>query len=474
MKKTRIIGFANDPSVAGGLEAVLRGEGYDADIATDPAASLSHAKSEDFDIFVLDLDSEKGFSKGFDMLKQLRRAHEQVPIIVLHSFAPAMAIIELTKYRPFRRFEKPHMEMANFVEAVAKAVAARSHCFEAKQTIDVSAGLKGIIGNSAVMQGVYEEIGRLADKSISVLIRGETGTGKELVAEALHAHSERVNQPFIAVNLSALPENLVERELFGSEPGAFTDAKMRYIGILEQANGGTVFLDEIDKASLTTQAKVLRTLQDKKIRRLGGKETITVDVRIVAATNRNLEQAVQQGEFRQDLLYRLKVAEIHLPPLRDRREDIPNLVEHFVSLHGLELCSHRPRISEEAMKRLQAQPWFGNVRELENLIRRALLHVNGAGLTAEIINQALAQSGPASNNSDCPCARCVAELLAKAKGGEIRNIHSVIVEKLERELYTQAFNLTGGNQSEIARLLGVCHPTVHKKLIQFGLLEETE
>jgi len=320
------------------------------------------------------------------------------------------------------------------------------------------------------MQSVYKEIGRVAAMPVTVLIRGETGTGKELVARAIHQHSGRADKPFIEVNCVAIPENLLESELFGHEAGAFTDAKVRRIGRFEQASNGTIFLDEIGDMAANTQSKLLRVLQNRTIQRVGGKEPIAVDVRVLAATHRNLELAIQDKEFRGDLYHRLNDAVIALPPLRDRREDIPELIRFFIQRYAVELGSPSPSMpTDDAVSYLQQQPWPGNVRELRNVVRKALLLAHGYPISGEIAAMAVAQTQLPKPAADQSIANYVSDLLAKARVGELENVQLLLTEAIERELYGQAIRLANGDQSKAGGWLGVSRPTMRDKLIKYGL-----
>jgi transcriptional regulator with GAF, ATPase, and Fis domain len=332
-----------------------------------------------------------------------------------------------------------------------------------------------IIGNSAVMHTMYKHIGRLAAKSVAVLIRGETGTGKELVASALHRHSARHTQPFIIVNCAAISEQLLESELFGHEVGAFTDAKARRIGRFELAHQGTIFLDEVGDMSINLQAKLLRVLQQKTFQRVGGKETITVDVRVIAATHRDLKLAILEKEFREDLYYRLNVAVIQVPPLRERREDIPSLVDYFMHRYGTELVSYtEPQIHADALQCLQEMSWPGNVRELENVVRRALVSSHGI-ISFNDVQEAIAQDTTVAKAAaplpsvDQPLAAFVSDLLAKVMCSEMEDAHARVTVAAERELYGQAILLAEGDQSKAAKWLGVSRPTMREKLLRYGL-----
>src|SRR5687767_8936741 len=268
------------------------------------------------------------------------------------------------------------------------------------------------------MQNIYKEIGRVAATPVTVLIRGETGTGKELIARAIYQHSNRASKPFIAVNCAAIPETLLESELFGHERGSFTGAHARRIGRFEQADGGTLFLDEVGDLSPNTQAKLLRVLQERHITRLGGDAPIAIDVRVLAATHRNLESAIADREFREDLFYRLSVVSITLPSLRERREDIPALTKYFIQRFAGEIGIESPSIQTEALTLLQSQDWPGNVRELENVVRQALILARPFGISSEHIQQVLGKSRK-PRPSDQSHASYVSDLLARAERGEI-------------------------------------------------------
>jgi transcriptional regulator with GAF, ATPase, and Fis domain len=326
-----------------------------------------------------------------------------------------------------------------------------------------------LVGRSQAMQNVYKEIGRVAAKPVSVLIRGETGTGKELIVRAIYQHSDRANAPFIAINCAAIPETLLESELFGHERGAFTGADAKRIGRFEQADHGTIFLDEIGDITLGTQAKLLRVLQEKTLQRLGGKETIAVDVRVVAATHRDLETAIREKQFREDLYYRLNVVAITLPPLRNRREDVPDLVRYFLGKYGPDLGNASPSIHSETVEFLQSQSWPGNVRELENVIRKALLAAQGYTITHDHVRTALNKNNGEAYSALRPFGEYVDELLVAACREEITNIHARVLETAERELFARAILQARGNQAKAARWLGISRITMKAKLVQYGL-----
>jgi len=294
------------------------------------------------------------------------------------------------------------------------------------------------------------------------------------VATALHRHGARHAKPFIIVNCAAISEQLLESELFGHEAGAFTDAKARRIGRFELAHQGTIFLDEIGDMSINLQAKLLRVLQQKTFQRLGGKETITVNVRVIAATHRDLKLAILEKEFREDLYYRLNVAVIHVPPLRERREDIPSLVDYFMHRYGSELVGNpKPRIHADALESLQKMSWPGNVRELDNVVRRALVSSHGI-ISLSDVQEAIAQDTVVKSAAplpagDQPLTAYVSDLLAKVMRSELEDAQARVTAAAERELYSQAIHLAGGDQTQAAKWLGVSRPTMREKLMRYGL-----
>jgi len=326
-----------------------------------------------------------------------------------------------------------------------------------------------LVGNSRAMQAVYKEIGKVAATPVPVLIRGATGTGKELVARAIHQHSDRCNQPFVAVNCAALPGPMLESELFGHERGAFTGAYQRRIGRFEQASNGTLLLDEVGDLTPDLQVKLLRVLQERTFQRLGGNESIPASARVLTATHRNLEEAIAEREFREDLFFRLSVVTICIPPLAERKEDIPELVRHFLGRHGGELGVDRPSIHPEALHALERQAWPGNVRELENVVRSAMLLARPFSIGPEHVEKAIARASLPVQASEMPHSSYVASLLDRAERGELSDAYWRMVEEMEPELFAQAYRRADGNQAQIARWLGVTRLKLREKLRQFGL-----
>jgi DNA-binding NtrC family response regulator len=412
---------------------------------------------------------------GFEVVQAVRRSHPGVPVIIMTGMGSTDAAIEAMKAGAFEYITKPASKQT-LVETLQRAVA--SHRLMRGSAIGAPkrAGARGaIVGDSPAMLAAYKEVGRVAGQPVTVLIRGETGTGKELFARAIYQHSNRADKPFLAVNCAAIPETLLESELFGHEKGAFTGAVQRRLGRFEQCDGGTLFLDEIGELSAGTQAKLLRVLQEQTIQRLGSTETVKVDVRIIAATNRDLETMVREKKFREDLFYRLDVVTIHLPPLRERREDIPELVHALLHSCGEELKVEKPKIEPAALKLLQEYDWPGNVRELENTLRRALLLAQGYVISPEHVRKALSperanQRGKTANTADL--GDYIRDLLAQARSGAIDSVWPTLVASAEAELYKQAIEAARGNQAKAAKWIGVSRVTIHQKLLQLGLLNK--
>jgi DNA-binding NtrC family response regulator len=324
------------------------------------------------------------------------------------------------------------------------------------------------------MQDVYKAIGRVSTADATVLIRGESGTGKELVARAIYQHSLRDDKPFLVINCVAIPENLLESELFGYEKGAFTGAAHRRVGKIEQANGGTVFLDEIGDMPFSIQAKILRLLQEKSIERLGGRQTIPVDVRIIAATNRDLETSLAEARFREDLYYRLKVVTISLPPLRERREDIALLAGYFLARFSSALGMTNPGITKDAMAILESYDWPGNVRELANTIHKALIFSRGAPIQREDIIQARGNETVPKESGWVAQEDLIRQWLRKSILSEGQgSTFEALMDRCASILISEALNITDGNRSQAARLLGLSRPTLHSKIEKYGLKFKT-
>jgi nitrogen regulation protein NR(I) len=462
----RILLIEDDLSTASAVRKVLLSEGYAVDLAERGDDGLSQAKTITFDLVLTDLKLP-GLS-GMDLIAQLHDAKPKLPIIMMTAHGTTETAIEATKLGAYEYVVKP-FEADELLDLVASAVSNARLMSEPVSMGEATSARFAIVGASRAMQGIYKEVGRVAATSATVLIRGGTGTGKELIARALYQHSDRADKPFIAVNCAAIPETLLESELFGHERGSFTGAQARRIGRFEQAQGGTIFLDEIGDLNANTQSKLLRVLQERSFQRLGGDETVSVDVRVLAATHRDLETAISEREFREDLYYRLSVVTLHLPALRDRAEDIPDLVRFFIQRYANELEIETPSIHQEALAFLQTQDWPGNVRQLENVVRQALLLARPFGITLEQVKQVMAKAPVPMARQGQTHAAYIAELLARVQRGEERDAYAKMVADLEPELFTQAIRLAQGNQAKAARWLGVTRLKMREKLIELGL-----
>ncbi|HWQ93154.1 MAG TPA: sigma-54 dependent transcriptional regulator, partial [Clostridia bacterium] len=427
---------------------------------------LARAQEETFSVVITDLRLP-GID-GLELVRRLHAAKPRLPIVLMTAFGTTETVIEATKRGAFEYLIKP-FEMEALLEVTASAINSARLMSDLVDLGEVNSSGDAIVGASRVMQEVYKEIGRVAAKPVAVLIRGETGTGKELVARAIYQHSTRADKPFIAVNCAAIPETLLESELFGHERGAFTGAESRRIGRFEQADGGTLFLDEIGDLSAFTQAKLLRVLQDHRIQRVGGKETIPVDVRVIAATHRDLEHAICEKQFREDLYYRLTSFVLHLPPLRNRLEDIPDLTRYFLRKFAQEFELGSPAMQPDATAWLQQQSWPGNVRQLANVIRQALLLARDFPVSVENLKAVTARKMDNEVFPDRYLTVLIDKFLDAAQRGTLEDAHSAVIEAVERELFTRAIELAHGNQAKAARWLNVSRQTMREKLKLFGL-----
>ncbi len=477
MNTARILVIEDDTRSAQSLERLLKSQGYAVVLEHRGDEGFNRATKDDFALVITDFRLPG--VDGLELIRQLHAAKPRLPMVLMTAFGTTETAIEATKYGAFEYILKP-FNVAEMLEVVKRAVASArlmSEQVELGAASDKPAA-QAIVGGSRAMQTVYKEIGRVATTAATVLIRGETGTGKELVARAIYQHSDRAAKAFIAVNCAAIPETLLESELFGHERGAFTGADARRIGRFEQAHQGTLFLDEIGDMSAFTQAKLLRVLQDKVIQRVGGKENIPVDVRIIAATHRDLETAIAAKQFREDLYYRLGAVVIKLPPLRDRAEDIPALADYFLRRFREELKLADASLQPDALAWLGDQRWPGNVRQFENVIRQGLLASRGFPIGRELLESVLAKGGDTTIASKPESVGALEslmdDLLAQARGGAEIDVHAKVFEAMERELFTRAIKLAQGNQARAARWLKMSRQTVREKLQHFGLKASSE
>ncbi len=456
-----------DEDAANAVAKVARGAGLDVECVANGPAGLERGLNGDFEAVVTELRLDD--LDGVQLISHLHAKKPRLPIIMLTGHGTSRTAIEAIKSGAFDYLAKPaggeeiHDVLSGALEAgrrMSKPVAIGQ----------IEEGGDMLIGQSRAMTEVYKELGRVSATPVTVLIRGETGTGKELIARAIYQYGHRAHQPFIAVNCAAIPENLLESELFGHEKGAFTGADTARIGRFEQAHNATLFLDEIGDLSLALQAKLLRVLQDKQIQRVGGREDIPVDARIIAATHRDLEKMMADGEFREDLFYRLNVASIRIPPLRKRPEDIPLLVEYFIGRVAEEYGLAPIAIDETASRFLQEQPWPGNVRQLQNVIRKSVLRSRGYGINRDDLRAILADSEqPKGVGGGDGLQQIVTECLRRAMDGESSGAHAEFIGRVERDLLAEAIRLADGNQAKAARWLGITRFTLREKLRAYGL-----
>jgi DNA-binding NtrC family response regulator len=461
----KILLIEDDAGISDTLQRVLVGEGHEVTVEKRGDEGLARAARDSFNLVITDLRLP-GLT-GLELIRQLRAAQPRLPIILTTAFGTTDIAIQATKLGAFDYLLKP-FNMPQLLDLIQKAAKSNRLMSEPVELGETDTTRDALVGHGEAMQAIYKEIGRVASKPVSVLIRGETGTGKELIARAIYQHSDRANAPFIAINCAAIPETLLESELFGHERGAFTGAQAQRIGRFEQAGSGTIFLDEVGDMTLGTQVKLVRVLQERTVQRLGGKETIPVDARVIAATHRDLETAIRQKQFREDLYYRLNVIVITLPPLRQRREDIPDLIRYFLQKHGPPLGNAAPSIHPEAIQFLQGEAWPGNVRELENVIRKALLQAQNYTINLDHARAALTKSSGPGCSADHSLGDYVDDLLAAARRGELSDAHARVMESAERELFARAIEQAQGNQAKAARWLGVTRVTMKAKLVQFG------
>jgi DNA-binding NtrC family response regulator len=441
------------------LAALLRREGFSVLTASDGEEALALMERARVDLLITDLRMPK--LDGMGLLRRLQDEHKNIPTVVLTAHGTVDLAVEAMKLGAFDFMTKPFdKDELRMVINKAAATAELSH----REPHHAPGGRYGLIGESTSLQDVFRTIEKVASTPSTVLITGESGTGKELVAAALHHHSPRKGRPFIRINCAAIPKDLIESELFGYEKGAFTGAVSAKPGRFELADQGTLFLDEIGEVPLEMQVKLLRALQESEFERVGGVSTTKVDVRLVAATNRDLKEEIAAGRFREDLFYRLNVVPIVLPPLRDRIEDIPLLVEHFRAKYNERLQKRVEGASSEAIERLQNYTWPGNIRELENVMERAILFAEGGTIQAEELPEQILKAKKAAP-----------ELPVKNQPTPIGPLKEIVrqhTESVEKELIQRALEETGGNVTKAARRLSISRKSLQNKMKEFGLREQ--
>jgi two-component system nitrogen regulation response regulator GlnG len=455
----------DEPNVLYSLRAGLESDELTVVTARTARQGIAMVGRERPDVAIVDVRLPD--MTGLDAFDRIKEADARLPVVIVTAFAAAETAIEAMKRGAFEYLLKP-VDLHELRDIVSRAVALR-RMQAVPALVDAAAdpdpGSDPIIGRCPAMQEVYKAIGRIAPQDVTVLITGESGTGKELVARAIYQHSRRADRPFLAINCAAIPETLLESELFGHEKGAFTGADRQRVGKFEQADGGTLFLDEVGDMTPATQAKVLRVLQEQQFERVGGREAIAADVRVLAATNRDLDRMAAAGTFRQDLLYRLNGFVIHLPPLRERVDDLPLLVDYFVRASNRKLGTHVRSVAPETMAVLARHPWPGNVRELQNVVRYGVIQAAGEVLTPAglppAVRGAAVEDLPLPGTGGLDVAGRVRRLL-EAGGGDI--FRQVIAE-VERIVLEEVLRHVDGNQVHASELLGISRTTLRAKLL---------
>jgi two-component system, NtrC family, nitrogen regulation response regulator GlnG len=456
------------------LEKGLRQAGYEVTAVRDGDAALGAFAEAPFDLVFLDIRMPG--TDGLTVLAKLREVARDAHVIVMTAHGTMETAIQAMQRGAYDYLAKPFDldEVLLLAERALLAGRLTQEVARLKTGLQEVWEFGALIGRHPRMQEVYKTIGRIAASDVTVLLRGESGTGKELVARAIHHYSRRAGRPFVAVSSAAIPGTLLESELFGHERGAFTDAKERKLGKLELAHGGTLFLDEIGDMPSELQTKLLRALQERTIERVGGHESIRIDVRVLAATNRDLETMMREGRFREDLFYRLNVVALTLPPLRERRRDIPLLVEHFLAKYAAELGERG--VAPEALDRLVGHEWPGNVRELENVVQRAMVMATSGVILPEHL-----PIGPVSAAASVAIDATLEEIIEHKLLECVRglrehtsaNLYDLMIGLVEKPLLRAVLRETSGNQVRAAHILGINRNTLRKKLTEHGIDPDT-
>lgn len=457
----------DEPAIRHAFRRAFRNSDLVVTEAETAADAVAAVERDGPDVVVLDVHLPD--ATGLDTFHRLRAIDARVPVVLVTGHGTTDLAIEAIKAGAFDYLLKP-LDLPTLRELIDRAVrSSRLMTVPAVMPEVEPAPADGdlLVGRCPAMQAVYKAVGRVAGQDVTVLITGETGTGKELVARAVYQHSERAGKPFVAVNCGAIPENLVESELFGHERGAFTGADRKRIGRFEQANGGTVFLDEVADLPPAAQVKMLRVLQERRFERVGGEETVHADVRVIAATNADLQALAATGRFRQDLLFRLNVFGIHLPPLRERGDDLLLLVDHYLWRYGQEMGRPALAVVPEALDVLKSYPWPGNVRELQSVVKQALLQKRGEILLADdlpaAVREPVAKAPSAINGFDWDTF--VTDRIADGT----TDLYAESLARMEREILVRVLRHTDGNQLRAAKLLGITRGSLRTKIRTLGI-----
>ncbi len=473
MNESRIVIAEDEESIRFVLTRALEGRGYYVRAFAEGLPALAGLRAGSFDLAIVDIRLPD--ISGLDLLSRARDESLDVPFLVMTAESTMQNAIEAMKRGAFDYLTKPFdIEEVQLLVERALSVRRLSRMVENlkdEMRPQFTPG-SGLVGKSPAMQEIYKTIGRVAESDASVLLQGESGTGKELIARALHFHSGR-SGPFVAINCSAIPRDLLESELFGHERGAFTGAVERTLGKFEIAHEGTLFLDEISELPLDLQAKLLRVLQEREFMRVGGREPIRSDARIISATNRDLAELVRKGRFREDLFFRLNVVPISIPPLRSRRSDIPELVRFFIRKINRDMKANIHGLAPDAERLLVEHSWPGNVRELENALIRACVLAGGRTLTASDFHFSGDSGGPPATAGDAALDELVRRKLRDALPAEAealpKDLHAMALSWVERPLLEFVLEKTGGNQLRAAEILGINRNTLRKKITTLGV-----
>lgn len=436
------------------LQTIVRSWGYQVFTADDGAKAVESVKARPFALILMDV--RMAHMSGIEALKQIKQYNPAIPILIMTAYSSVDSAVEALKAGAYDYLTKP-LDFEVLKIGLARALehsGLKSENATLKSKLSADYELKNIIGKSQPMKALIDMMAMIAPSEATILITGESGTGKELIAKSIHHNSQRKDRPLVVVNCAALTETLLESELFGHEKGAFTGADRRREGRFMQADKGTIFLDEIGETSAAMQAKLLRVIQEREIQRVGGEETLRVDVRILAATNRNLEEDVKNGKFREDLFYRLNVVTLRIPPLRERQDDVPLLAQHFLAKYATKNHKRVKGFSPLAMDMLLKYAWPGNVRELENVIERAVILLPDEHVTEKELPATITESYAEKGDWVAPPQPVAANRP---------------LEEIEREAILATLEASAGNKSETARRLGINRKTLHKKLKDFGI-----
>lgn len=460
----------DDRQLTRSFSKILSQDGYDTATAFSGSEGIEMVSSLRPDVVVLDIRLPD--MTGIEVFETIHQQFPKLPVIIITAFGTTETAIGAIRKGAYDYIYKP-FDVPEMLELIGKAAAA-SRCMSTPVDFNPdeedSAERDALVGSSKEMLEVYKAIGRVSSTDATVLIRGESGTGKELASRAIYNHSLRMEKPFVVINCVAIPETLLESELFGYEKGSFTGAVHRKVGKIEQARGGTVLLDEMGDMPLSIQAKFLRLLQENSIERLGGKEPIDVDVRIIAATNRDLEKAVAEGTFREDLYYRLRVVTINMPSLRQRKEDIPALTRYLMARLSRQMAITNPGLTTEALEKLKSYDWPGNIRELSNTLKKALIFNCGTPLSADEItfhSTASQEEGPGKSGDEDPVRQWIRATL---RSDSEKKIYDSCLDHVSAMLIREALDMCNGNRSNAAKLLGVSRPTLHAKMEKYSIV----